>query len=298
MRALAVVIAANMALAAPAIAGGDCDLARQVSQLDIASKRLLAETEPARADRIVGRMAADLQALRETNPRSTRMQAGSPAERMQDYIGTREAMVDLYEHQGLPAAKAYLRSGPADAASTSVRDMGALLDCGGESGERPGAGTSAAGAGQQQAHALLGRLTLRRGSPAAAFSENRFVPIVAALLLAAVSVATALFLNRRRYVRHACDIPALLMIRNETIFGHVANISRGGAKIRATNEIQDHPRGAVLFEDGRSLPCKVIWSNSHFIGVTFHPKLTYSPRTLIDALGQAPPEAAMQATRM
>ncbi|WP_175566874.1 PilZ domain-containing protein [Rhodovulum sp. ES.010] len=87
---------------------------------------------------------------------------------------------------------------------------------------------------------------------------------------AIVALGAGLFtlLDRRRNIRHPCRMKTDLHTTCGQHAGVAVDISRKGAKLRVGEEIADHTR-CVFEVGGLALPARVLWSNSHFAGISF-----------------------------
>jgi hypothetical protein len=263
----------------PAPAGGNCDLARQVGRLDVSSRLLLRETEPGNAARIVTRLAGDLRAVTPPAAAAPLPQPGSPQAMMRDYIGSRETLVQVFDDRGLPAAQDFLR---ADTTAQAIRDIEAELDCDAPPGSAtPGTESSPAAGLQLGERVANGALAATRRHSGATIEENWTVPLFALPALALTIVLLSRLLNRRQDTRYPCDIPAGVTLRDAMLSAHIADMSRGGAKLRTNNAAGPGMRGALHLDSGEVLEFRVAWANAHFIGVTFLHPLEISPKRLL-----------------
>jgi len=272
--------ASSIAFAASsALANGPCNLARQVGGLDVSSRLLERETQPASAARIVARMEGDLRAIASLAATSAPPGPGSVQARMRDYIGSREALLKAYDDGGLAAAQDFLR---VDRAAQSIRSIEAELECGASSvsaasdiHDRPAAELRL---GQRAANGALSGGRMRSG---ARIAENWTVPLVAFPALALTILLLSRLLNRRQDPRHPCDVPAAVILREKMLDARIADISRGGAKLRVTNAACPGTRGRINLDSGEVLEFRVAWANAHFIGVSFLSPLEISPKRLL-----------------
>jgi hypothetical protein len=226
---------------------------------------------------IVGRMADDLQAIA---PLPAATEPGSSQARMQDYIGSREKLVQVYDDSGLAAAQDFLR---ADKTAQAIRNIQAELDCGApEAPARPGGDALPATGLQLGDRVANGALGGARRHLGARIEENWTVPLIALPALALTIVLLSRLLNRRQDQRYPCDVPVEVTLGEAVLNAHVADISRGGAKLRAANAAGPGMRGAIHLDSGVLLEFRVAWANPHFIGVTFHHRLEISPKRLLE----------------
>lgn len=262
-----------------ALAGGNCDLARQVGGLDVSSRLLLKETEPANAARIVARMTGDLQAVAPPAPSAPPPERGSAQARMRDYIVSREALVQIYDDRGLPAAQDFLRT---DKTAQAIRGIEAALDCGAPPlPAMPGIRGRPATGLQLGERVANGALSGRRRHFGARIEEYRTVPLLAFPALVLTIVLISRLLNRRQNTRYPCNIPVEVKLRDAVLHARIADISRGGAKLCATNSADPGMRGAIVLDSGEVLEFRIAWANAHFIGVTFLESLAISPKHLL-----------------
>jgi len=278
----AVIASATATLAADALAADECTLARQVSRLDVASKLLLAETDPAGAAALIERMTRALRALEEAGPPDHPATPGSPVARMVDYVGSRAELVRIFADRGLPAVQAFLHSAANAAADNMMRNIELRLGCGEPDSKLQALGKSAQRTRQLMGARLVDKAPDAGDGPLATTTEDRWKVLLGALAaLVALAVALARLMNHRHFPRYPCDIPAQLTLAGETLNGRIADISRNGAKIRIDNTARAGSPGSLHLQGEKTSDFKVVWANSHFIGVVFHPRLGFSPKTLL-----------------
>lgn len=82
--------------------------------------------------------------------------------------------------------------------------------------------------------------------------------------------------DRRRTLRHPCHMRARLQTESSTYEAVAIDISRKGAKLQLFEQIPARLRCTAKMGD-LAQPCRVIWSNQHFVGIVFQNAIEQEP---------------------
>jgi hypothetical protein len=204
---------------------------------------------------------------------------------LKDFLKTRQSLVDVFRSQGPKAARAWVADPLYQAQGFAIYRMFRRLDC---SGQGP-TGTPEGGpkAPPRSPGTALGRLAAALGLADALGRAQPIVPNWNIAILASSSALTCIIViaaraRRRRYRRYNCNIPTQLRIGDAAMPARITNISRTGVQLCAESHFTAGDRGNILL-DGESVRVKVIWVNQHFLGMTFHRRLKFSPKKLTAA---------------